>query len=578
MRGSRANTSSSAASGPRVRSGLAGVALVVLVVVAYVPASSAGWIWDDDDYVVENRTLQSLDGLRRIWFEIGAVPQYYPLVHTTFWFERRLWGLDPAGYHAVNIGLHALGALLAWGLLRRLRVPGAWLAAALFAVHPVHVESVAWVTERKNVLSTVLYLAAFLAYLRFRPLDGESPDGRGRARAWTAAFVLFSAALLAKTVVVSLPAAILVVTWWKKGRVRWDDVRPTLPMFALGAALAIVTVWMEKQHVGATGAAWNLSAVDRLLVASRALTFYLGKLAWPHPLAFVYERWTVDAATLSWWLFPAAVAACASLLWALRSRVGRGPFAALLLFAGTLFPALGFFDVYPMRFSFVADHFQYLASLAPLALVAAAGTAIAVRAGTAGRRLAAVAAAVVLAVLAGLTWHQCGIYRDEETLWRDTVRKTPSAFIAHNNLGGILLERGEAREARRHFDAALAIDPAYPESHVNLGLLLERDGRRDEAIARYRTAIAIDPAFADAHNNLGIALAQAGDLDGAIDSFRRALAHRRDFPKALYNLGVALVRAGRAREAIDPLERALRLAPGDADTLRALEAARANAT
>jgi tetratricopeptide (TPR) repeat protein len=269
------------------------------------------------------------------------------------------------------------------------------------------------------------------------------------------------------------------------------------------------------------------------------------------------------------------VAVLIVLLWRFRARIGRGPLAATLLFLAMLAPALGFVDFYPMRYSFVADHFQYLASLPALALAAAAGARFVLRPPDRLRPGGVAATSAVLLALAVLTWRQCGIYADEETLWRDTVAKTPTAAIAHNNLGGIFLERGETDAARRHFEAALAADARFPESHVNLGVVLDRAGRRDEAIEHYRRALALDPAFADAHNNLGIALGGAGDLEGAIASFRRALAHRREFPNALYNLGVALVRAGRPREALDALERAARLAPDDADVRRALVAARA---
>lgn len=539
--------------------------LVLLVAVAYVPALGNGWIWDDDDYVTENRTLRSLEGLREIWFEIGAVPQYYPLVHTTFWIEYRLFGDRPLGYHAVNVALHALNVLLAWTLLRRLGVPGAFFAAALFAVHPVHVESVAWVTERKNVLSTALYLSSFLAWLHFRPFDAES---RGSSRSYAATLLFYVGALFSKTVTASLPAAILVVTWWKRGRISRRDVLPTLPMFAIGAGMGLLTVWMEKAHVGAAGAHWDLSFADRVLVASRAIPFYLGKLVWPHPLAFVYERWDVDAAGWAWNAAPFVVLGAIGVLFVLRGRIGRGPLAAALLFVGTLFPALGFFDVYPMRFSFVADHFQYLASLAPIAAVAAFA------ASRLGKRALPALGATVVLVLGVLTWKQGAIYENEETLWRDTAEKVPTAFIAQNNLGGILLERGEVAEARRRFDAALAAEPEYAEAHVNLGLVAEREGRPDEAAARYRRALSIDPAFADAHNNLGIVLAEAGDLEGAIASFRRAVAHRKTFAKAHYNLGLALLRAGRAGEAVPPLERAVELAPVDPDAKRALDRAR----
>ena len=532
---------------------------MLLVALAYVPALGAGWVWDDDDYVTENRTLRSLHGLGSIWFEIGAVPQYYPLVHTSFWIEHRLWGLDPAGYHAVNVLLHAVAAILAWRVLRRLDVPGAWVAAAIFALHPVQVESVAWVTERKNVLSAVCYLGALLAYLRFERSRG--------ARAYAGALTLFVAALLSKTVTASLPAAILVVAWWKRGRLTRRDIEPTLPLFALGAAAGLLTVWMEKHHVGAAGAGWDLSLLDRTLIASRASLFYLGKLVWPDPLSFVYARWDVHATPWVWWGSLAIVAGALLALFRLRSRIGRGPLAASLLFGGTLFPALGFFDLYPMRFSFVADHFQYLACLAPIAaLVAVVATPP-----SAWRRGAS---AAVLVILSALTWNQCKVYKDEETLFRDAAEKIPRAFLAQNNLGGILLERGEVEEARRRFEAALAAAPDFPEALVNMGLVAEHEGKLGEAEARYRRALAIDPAFADAHNNLGIVLARSGNMEGAIAAFRKAVAHRKEFPRASYNLGVALLAVGRRAEGVEALERAVSLSPEEPAFRSALEWAR----
>ncbi|MBU0640698.1 MAG: hypothetical protein KKB50_17685 [Planctomycetes bacterium] len=257
---------------------LLGVVLVAATLAAYVPAMRGGFIWDDDYYVSDNQTLRTTDGLRRIWLEPGAVPQYYPLVHTTYWVEYRLWQDWAPGYHAVNVVLHALSALLVATALRRLQVPGAWFAALLFALHPVHVESVAWITERKNVLSGLFYLLAVLAYCRFANLD-SNPARPGRCwGCYTLALALFLCALLSKTVTASLPAALLLLIWWKRGRIGGRDIAPLVPFFALGIALGLVTVWMEKHHVGAQGELWHLALAERLLVAGRAAWFYAGKL------------------------------------------------------------------------------------------------------------------------------------------------------------------------------------------------------------------------------------------------------------------------------------------------------------
>ncbi len=249
-----------------------------------------GFIWDDDDYVQDNPTLRSLAGLGQIWFQPGATRQYYPLVHTTYWLEYRLWGLDPTGYHVVNVILHALSAVVVWRILSRLQVPGAWAAAALFALHPVHVESVAWITERKNALSGAFYLSAAWAYLRY--------EAARRPRWYGAALVLFAAALLSKTVTCTLPAALLLVLWWKGQTPMRRPAVALGPFFVLAVAMSAVTVWMERHSVGAWGPEWDLSLVERGLIAGRALWFYAAKLLVPLDLAFIYLRWAIDATAI----------------------------------------------------------------------------------------------------------------------------------------------------------------------------------------------------------------------------------------------------------------------------------------
>ncbi len=345
------------------RRAVAALVLIVATLAAYVPAMQGGFIWDDDDYVTDNAALRSLAGLAAIWLQPGAVPQYYPLTFTSLWLDYQLWGVAPAGYHVVNVLLHGTNAVLVWLVLRRLALPGAWLAAMVFALHPVHVESVAWITERKNVLSGAFYLGALLAYLRFAGLGAPAAEAE-RWRSYALAVALFVCALLSKTVTCTLPAVILLLLWWKRGRVTRAEASATVPLFVVGACLALVTIWMERTHVGAQGAAWLLSPIDRALIAGRAVWFYAATLAWPHPLTFVYPRWEIDAG--AWWqyLFPLAAAAVTALLFFARARIGRGPLVAVLCFGVTLAPALGFVDVYPMRYSFVADHYQYLASVA----------------------------------------------------------------------------------------------------------------------------------------------------------------------------------------------------------------------
>jgi tetratricopeptide (TPR) repeat protein len=542
--------------------------IVAAVVVAYIPAVQGEYIWDDDFYVTENIHLRTLPGLGRIWFDIGATPQYYPAVHTTFWIEYHLWELEPFGYHLVNVLLHAMGSVLLWLVLRRLSVPGAWLAATLFALHPVQVESVAWITERKNVLSGVFYFAALLAYCRFAKIEtDQAPDGC-RWRYYGLAVVLFACALLSKTVTCTLPAVILLLLWWKRRRVSWREVLPLAPMLAVGLAMGLLTAWMEKHTVGARGAEWGWSFVERCLLAGRVVWVYLGKLVWPAELMFFYPRWRLDAS--AWWqyLFPVAAVAVPLILWLLRARLGKAPLVAALFFGGTLFPALGFIDVYPMRYSFVADHFQYLACAGPLALFAAL-IATVIRLKRPAPRTARVAdtvvSAVVLLAMGTLTWRQGLIYKDVETLWRDTVQKNPDAWMAYNNLGNVLKERGQVDEALAHYRKALDIYPDCLRAHGNLAATLYELGEVDQAIVHLKEAMRLQPGYATPHRRLGEVLKGLGRVEEAVEQYRKALAIDPNLVRAHVELADLLRAAGQPSQAVEHYRRALVLDPHRAD-------------
>jgi tetratricopeptide (TPR) repeat protein len=523
----------------RLRALGAAILLVAAVAAAYSTVRDNGFIWDDDQHVLENPTLPDPKGLQRIWLELGATPQYYPLVHTAYWVEYRLWGFNAAGYHLVNLALHATSALLAWRLLAFLGVPGALATALVFALHPVHVESVAWITERKNVLSAAFYLSAALAYLRF----ALGPT-RSRSVAYASSLLLFAGALLSKTVACSLPAALLLVLWWKRGRVSAADVAPLVPFFVLGLGLAGITVWMEKTHVGAVGPEWELSPLQRVAIAGRALWFYLGKLLWPQRLSFVYPRWNV-AVPAAWQLVcPAAAGACGAALFAARHRIGRGPIVAALLFAGTLLPALGFIDVYPMRFSFVADHFQYLASLAPIGLVCAGAARLANAFGAWGRRAGVVTLALVALALGARTARQIPTYRSLESLWRDTIASNPGAWLAHYNLANALRRAGDMDGAIRHYRETLALKEDHADAHANLGSALGLRGEIPAAREHFARAVEICPACTLARHQLAQTLALSGDYPAAIAQLREVLRQRPEYAEAHRSLALALEHIG----------------------------------
>ena len=382
--------------------------ILVLTTLAYFPALNGTPIWDDDAHITR-LDLRSWDGLVKIWTQPGSTQQYYPLVHTVFWIEHQLWGDAPLGYHLVNIVLHCLSALLLLKILRRLEIPGAWLAAAIFGLHPVQVESVAWISELKNTLSGVFYLGSGLVYLEF--------DRSRKLAPYFVALVLFLLGLLSKTVIATLPGALLVIFCWKRGTLSFKrDALPVIPLFILGAAAASFTVWIERSLIGAEGSAYGFTFVERVLIAGRVIWFYLGKLIWPLDLIFIYPRWQMSQTI--WWeyLFPAAVVvALAILVWLCRWR--RGPLAGMLFFIGTLFPVLGFLNVYPFRYSLVADHFQYLACLGIIVPVAA-GISLALTHARSWQRWTGYALCLCLLItLAMLSHTQSEMYKDVETVW-----------------------------------------------------------------------------------------------------------------------------------------------------------------
>lgn len=519
-------------------------------------------------------------GLRRIWLDPSAAPQYYPVLHTAFWIEHRLWGDSTLGYHLLNVLLHVTAACLLILILRRLKIPGAGFAGLIFVVHPVCVESVAWISEQKNTLSLVFYLLSALAYLRFsvRP---ESPEAGGgslsessaRSSAVTWAYVLASVffifALLTKSVTATLPAALLVMLWWKRGRLSWrHDGLFLLPWFAVAFADGLFTAWVERTIIGANGAAFDLTVAQRCLLAGRVVWFYLGKLFWPTRLIFVYPHWDVKSAAAGWVGYLAAALAATAALWQLR-RHSRGPLAAWLFFVGSLFPALGFFNVYPFIYSYVADHFQYLASLGVFAAVSAIVTQYLARA-PAGIRIAGRGiCASLIGTLVILSRAESRSYLDLTTLYETTIKRNPGCWMAHNNLGTVFLISRNLRESEAEYRTAIALKPDYPEAHYNLGNILSlTPGRLNEAVAQYQEALALEPDSAEGHNNLGNALSQMPDhLNEAIAQYEEAIRLKPDYAASHLNLGKTLLQTpGRLDEAIAQLQAALSLKPDSAET------------
>ena len=530
-----------------------GLLLVVVTLAAYWPVFSAGFIWDDDIYVTENPLLTAPDGLWRIWFSAHLQSQYFPLVFTTLRLEYLLWGLNPVGYHLVNVCLHIVNALLVWALLRRLALPGAWLAAAIWALHPVQVETVAWVTELKNTESTLFYLLAIFAWLNFS-------GGKG-GKFYALAIFLHLLALFAKTTACTLPAALLLVLWLKNEPINGRRILQTLPFLALGIGMGLLSVWWENL-LGNYLPRFHLlgGPLDRLIIATHALWFYAGKIFWPVNLTFTYSRWNIQPADWQQFLWLAGCLAVASAFWLARKELGLKPGAAVIFFAAALSPMIGFIPLYTYYYSYVADHYQYFACLGLIALTVAAAGKFFEFSG-ASRLTQTALAALLLLTLATLTWRQCHIYKNMETLWTDTLQKNPRCWMAHTNLGRLLAQQGDLAGAEKHYLAAIDINPDDENVHYDYGNLLARENRLDKAEAQYRQALKIMPEKADAHNNLASVLNLQHHADEAMAELRQAIACDPDYANAYYNLGNMLWSQQKRDEAVAAYQRAVQLKP-----------------
>jgi len=528
-----------------------GAALIVLLtVVVYIPAMRGGFIWDDDHLITGNRMVKASDGLYRFWFTTES-PDYYPLTWSLWWLEWRLWGNNAVGYHILNVLLHAINAVLVWTILRHLKIPGAWLAGLVFGVHPVNAATVAWISERKNALSMLFYAVAILLYLRF--------EEQGRWRWYGFSLAAFLLALLSKTAVVMLPFVLLGCVWWRRGRITRKDLLCSGPFFALSLVLGLVTIWFQYNRAMGGHPVRTAGFMSRLAAAGWVPWFYLSKALLPLNLSVIYPQWNVDDLRGFSYLPGIAIVGCLILFWRNRRSWGRPLLFAVGYFVVVLFPVLGFFDQGFYYYSLVADHWQYVAIVGPIALAVAAGMAVSRRTGTRGRCVVAVAGAVALTVLGVSTWRQGLTYKDPETLWRDTLAKNPDAWMAHTNLGKALFDLGKVPEAIAEFVAALRIKPDYAEAHYDWGVALASQDRISEAIAEYAAALRIKPDYAEAHNNLGIVLAGQGRVSEAITEYRASLRIKPDNVEAHNNLGVALAGQGRVAEAITEFTAALRI-------------------
>jgi tetratricopeptide (TPR) repeat protein len=535
----------------------AGTAIIfLLVLAAYTPALRGQFIWDDTLLVDKNPLVKGDLSLRSIWFHTD-----FPLTNVVFWTQWLVWGKNPAGYHAVNVFLHAISAVLLWGLLARLRIRGAWLAAVLFAVHPVCVASVAWISELKNTLSLPFFLLSIRWYLSFEEQPVE--NGKKAATQWywlsLAAFFL---ALLSKTSTVMLPVVLIGCAWWQRGRVTRRDWLRTGPFIALALVLGLMSVWFQHQVV--TGEPVQTeNFLGRLAGAGRAGWFYLGKALLPLNLNMIYPHWKIDSTAPASYLPALFWCGVFALCWRFRRTWGRPALFGLGCFIVTLFPVLGFFDMYFMALSRVSDHFQYVPLIAVVAMVAAGLCSL-----LPPRSLRFVVLALVLA-LSVLTLQRARVFASDETLWRDTLAKNPEAWTAHNNLGCILAGQQKYDEAISHFAASLRFNPGNAGAHCNLGRALSLQGRFAEAEPHFQAALKIKPQDAETHRSYASALAGQGNMEAALQHLREALRLEPDISTRL-QLASFLHATGRVRETIAQYRQVLSLQPDEPEALNNL--------
>ena len=537
------------------------LAFLVAIFVFYFPALSGEFLWDDVNFSDE-RTIHNWSGLWDIWFapsEVSKEGHYWPATYTTFWLEHKLFGLNPLGYHIVNCILYFLNVVLIWRLLLKLEVPGAWAISMIFTVHPLHVESVAWLIERKSLLSALFYLGAVHVWLRFR----ESPN----SKTYILALGLYALGMLSKSIVVTLPAALLVLLWWKQERVSVQDAMHLLPFFIVGFAITLgdYLFYVSREEIDLA-----YSFVERILIAAQVVWFYVGKLLWPTNLIVIYPHWDVSADNLIAWLFVAATAGVLILLWNCRHRIGKGPLAGIAFFVITLSPILGFVDYGYMQFSFVADRYQYLAGLGLMAVLVG-GAVHAMQPHVTSFKPVGIGMFALLVIgLGTLTWHQAAIYQARVAFFSHIVAHHPTARDAYHNLGNALLQAGRIEEAYEASLKAIELRPNNSMSHSNLARTLIRLERYDEAEESLKRALELKPKSSIAWQNFGILHFKQQRYEEAVAAYQKVLITNANSAKAYAGMGAALFELGRYEETVQSLARSIELHPAPTSVIARL--------
>ncbi len=581
--------------GPRRRKFLLQFALLlILVVAAFWPSLGGGPLWQDAARITTNVSLRTWPGVARLWMHPNAQPLYTPMAATFLAAEHRSWHADLPRYRAVSFLLHLINVLLLWKILRRLNVRVAWLAAAVFAVHPICLQAVAWVSQQGTLLATTFALAAMLACLRWQRVEPPPPEDSlwmppdWRGWLYPVALIFFTAAVLSHPMVVAMPPAMLLVLRWR-GREMRANIQWLLPFFAIAAGVVGLEFCLAPIGRGS-------SMLDELRLFFPAMFFLTGKTLWPMPLHFVYPKWNLHVADPLPYLLAVTVAAGMVIGW-MRRRQGEGSYVVAMIYVIAIAVGVGFGMREWLPYSYAADYFEYFAGMALITAVLAAIFGLIEKrlAGDAARSLRFILGLFFLAVLSTLTWRAATAYSSETALWQAEIAKGNAGTVAHDRLGMILLAEGKTAEASDHFKAALALDATDLDANAGLSRCLETEGRLEEAaeqynaaiqanpqqplfytalagiyatqhktdlaIETYQRAIAIAPGDESAHNNLGLLLVETGQIGPAIWQYQEALKTNPDSVAVRLNLANALFRQGDLDQAAGQLQEVVRIDP-----------------
>jgi hypothetical protein len=494
------------------------LALKALIIVGsvffiYSPVFHGGWLMDDNAYVTQNPGLRDPYGLLNIWLAPGSFVEYYPIEESLQWFEWQWWKDNASGYHVVNIILHAIGSLLVWKFFTKFKLKYAWLAGLVFAIHPANVESVAWAAELKNCLSLPPFIIAMCYWIDYEEDKNELN--------YFLALGFFLFGMLCKITLAPLPIIMLIYAWWKRGVITWQDVKNCIPFLVISLILGFTTIfvgdWYAPGHVLAIkipmGDFWSRSACASITMAFYFCHFFL-PLSLPGnypnwPLDFLpphmlpaYAQWNVDNPTLTQFLTWPILFGLFWWCWIRRNTWGKHVLLGFSFFLLCLLPFIGFHGVSYMRFTWVMDHFLYLPCLGLLGVAAAGLQVYDSQLTKVPHRILIAICAVLVCILTIESWNYAKTFFNLETSWRYEIQYNPTAWLAHNNLGYIMVEQNRLDEARDEFIKALAIKPDYSEAHNNLGVVYSRTGHIDEAIEQYQAALTVNPDYGDAANNL----------------------------------------------------------------------------